>query len=85
MTTSTVLDYAARLDNGVKTYGQGDSAIHGLNGANAEFERGSAPPSWDLPDRGSRPCCIALRDSTASRQEEPISVTSTFRLSRTGI
>ena len=40
MTTSTVLDYAARLDNGVRTYGQGDAAIHALDGANAEFERG---------------------------------------------
>lgn len=39
MTTSTVSDYAARIENGVKTYGQGDAAIHALNGATAEFER----------------------------------------------
>jgi putative ABC transport system ATP-binding protein len=32
--------YAARLEDGVKTYGEGEAAVHALNGATAEFERG---------------------------------------------
>ncbi len=40
MTTATITDIAARIDNGVKTYGEGDAAVHALNGASAEFERG---------------------------------------------
>lgn len=40
MSTGNTVDFAARLDNGVKTYGEGDAAIHALNGATAEFERG---------------------------------------------
>lgn len=31
---------AARLHDGVKTYGDGDAAVHALNGASAEFEQG---------------------------------------------
>ncbi len=40
MTTATITNVAARIDNGVKTYGEGDAAVHALNGASAEFERG---------------------------------------------
>jgi len=40
MTTAPTTTYAARLEDGVKTYGDGDSAVHALNGATAEFERG---------------------------------------------
>lgn len=40
MTTATITDIAARIDNGIKTYGEGDAAVHALNGASAEFERG---------------------------------------------
>jgi putative ABC transport system ATP-binding protein len=40
MTTQTITDIAARMDNGVKTYGEGDAAVHALNGATAEFGRG---------------------------------------------
>lgn len=40
VTGDVAVRYAARLENGVKTYGEGDTAIHALNGATAEFERG---------------------------------------------
>jgi len=40
MTTATTTNIAARIDDGVKTYGEGDAAVHALNGASAEFERG---------------------------------------------
>jgi putative ABC transport system ATP-binding protein len=40
MTTQTITDIAARMDNGVKTYGEGDAAVHALSGATAEFGRG---------------------------------------------
>ncbi|VAW09073.1 Lipoprotein-releasing system ATP-binding protein LolD, partial [hydrothermal vent metagenome] len=40
MTTATITNVAARIDNGVKTYGEGDAGVHALNGASAEFERG---------------------------------------------
>lgn len=65
MATSTVLDYAARLDNGVKTYGQGDAAIHGLNGANAEFERGKFTAIMGPSGSGTSTLlhCIAGLDS----------------------
>jgi putative ABC transport system ATP-binding protein len=40
LTTRSIANVAARIDNGVKTYGEGDAAVHALNGASAEFERG---------------------------------------------
>lgn len=40
MTADATVEFAARLHNGVKTYGEGGAAIHALNGATAEFERG---------------------------------------------
>lgn len=40
MTTGTLTDIAARMDNGTKTYGDGQAAVHALNGATAEFARG---------------------------------------------
>ncbi len=40
MTTATMTNIAARIEDGVKTYGEGDAAVHALNGASAEFERG---------------------------------------------
>ncbi len=40
MTPPQTTIYAARLEDGVKTYGEGEAAVHALNGATAEFERG---------------------------------------------
>jgi len=40
VTTATMTNIAARIEDGVKTYGEGDAAVHALNGASAEFERG---------------------------------------------
>jgi putative ABC transport system ATP-binding protein len=40
MTTGTITDIAASMDNGVKTYGEGDASVHALNGASAQFSRG---------------------------------------------
>jgi putative ABC transport system ATP-binding protein len=40
MTTAITTEYAARLEVGVKTYGEGDAAVHALNGATAGFVRG---------------------------------------------
>ncbi len=68
MTTSTVLDYAARLDDGVKTYGKGDAAIHALNGATAEFERGKFTAIMGPSGSGKSTLlhCIAGLDSLTS-------------------
>ncbi len=40
MTTGTMTEIAARIEAGVKTYGEGDAAVHALDGATASFERG---------------------------------------------
>jgi len=40
MTTTMTTTIAARIEGGVKTYGEGDAAVHALNGASAAFERG---------------------------------------------
>jgi putative ABC transport system ATP-binding protein len=40
MTARTITDIAARMADGVKTYGEGDAAVHALNGATAEFGAG---------------------------------------------
>lgn len=40
MPTTQTLTHAARLVDGVKTYGDGDAIVHALNGATAEFEAG---------------------------------------------
>lgn len=41
MNTAATTEYAARLEEGVKTYGDGDAVIHALDGATAEFKRGA--------------------------------------------
>lgn len=40
MLPPTTTNIAAKLHDGVKTYGEGDAEVHALNGATAEFERG---------------------------------------------
>lgn len=40
MTTGTITDVAARIEQGIKTYGEGDAAVHALNGVSAGFRRG---------------------------------------------
>ncbi len=40
MTTSELTRTAARVENAVKTYGEGDASVHALNGVTASFAQG---------------------------------------------
>jgi putative ABC transport system ATP-binding protein len=40
MTTRTLSTAAARIENGIKTYGEGGALVRALDGVTAEFERG---------------------------------------------
>ncbi|GMQ93868.1 MAG: ABC transporter ATP-binding protein [Acidimicrobiia bacterium] len=68
MTTAATTTYAARLEDGVKTYGDGDSAVHALNGATAEFERGRFTAIMGPSGSGKSTLlhCIAGLDSLTS-------------------
>lgn len=68
MTTSATTIYAARLEDGVKTYGEGDAAVHALNGATAEFERGRFTAIMGPSGSGKSTLlhCIAGLDSLTS-------------------
>lgn len=68
MTTSATTIYAARLEDGVKTYGEGDAAVHALNGATAEFERGRFTVIMGPSGSGKSTLlhCIAGLDSLTS-------------------
>ncbi len=68
MTTTTATEYAARLENGVKTYGEGDAVVHALNGATAEFERGRFTAIMGPSGSGKSTLlhCIAGLDSLTS-------------------
>ncbi|RLE16736.1 MAG: ABC transporter ATP-binding protein [Actinobacteria bacterium] len=65
---TTTTKYAARLDNGIKTYGEGESAVHALNGATAEFERGHFTAIMGPSGSGKSTLlhCIAGLDSLTS-------------------
>jgi putative ABC transport system ATP-binding protein len=60
--------YAARLEDGVKTYGEGEAAVHALNGATAEFERGRFTAIMGPSGSGKSTLlhCIAGLDSLTS-------------------
>jgi putative ABC transport system ATP-binding protein len=62
------MTYAARLENGVKTYGDGDAAVHALNDATAEFERGRFTAIMGPSGSGKSTLlhCIAGLDSLTS-------------------
>ncbi len=66
--TTTTKEIAARLENGVKTYGDGDAAVHALNGATAEFERGRFTAIMGPSGSGKSTLlhCIAGLDSLTS-------------------
>lgn len=68
MTTGTITNIAARIDNGVKTYGDGDAAVHALNGASAEFERGRFTAIMGPSGSGKSTLlhCVAGLDSLTS-------------------
>jgi len=68
VTTTTATEYAARLENGVKTYGEGDAVVHALNGATAEFERGRFTAIMGPSGSGKSTLlhCIAGLDSLTS-------------------
>jgi len=68
VTTAPTMTYAARLENGVKTYGGGDAAVHALNGATAEFERGRFTAIMGPSGSGKSTLlhCIAGLDSLTS-------------------
>ena len=68
MTTAPTKTYAARLENGVKTYGDGDAAVHALNGATAEFEQGRFTAIMGPSGSGKSTLlhCIAGLDSLTS-------------------
>ncbi|MEE8456778.1 MAG: ABC transporter ATP-binding protein [Acidimicrobiia bacterium] len=68
MTTAPSTIYAARLEDGVKTYGEGDAAVHALNGATAEFERGRFTAIMGPSGSGKSTLlhCIAGLDSLTS-------------------
>ncbi len=68
MTTATTTEHAARLENGVKTYGEGDAAVHALNGATAEFVRGRFTAIMGPSGSGKSTLlhCIAGLDSLTS-------------------
>jgi putative ABC transport system ATP-binding protein len=68
VTTAPTTAYAARLVDGVKTYGDGDAVIHALNGATAEFERGRFTAIMGPSGSGKSTLlhCIAGLDSLTS-------------------
>jgi len=68
LTTGTITNIAARIDNGVKTYGDGDAAVHALNGASAEFERGRFTAIMGPSGSGKSTLlhCVAGLDSLTS-------------------
>ncbi len=68
MTASQTTIYAARLEDGVKTYGEGEAAVHALNGATAEFERGRFTAIMGPSGSGKSTLlhCIAGLDSLTS-------------------
>lgn len=68
MTTPTITSVAARIQDGVKTYGEGDAAVHALNGASAEFERGLFTAIMGPSGSGKSTLlhCIAGLDSLTS-------------------
>jgi len=68
MTTPTITSVAARIEDGVKTYGEGDAAVHALNGASAEFERGLFTAIMGPSGSGKSTLlhCIAGLDSLTS-------------------
>jgi len=68
VTTAPTITYAARLVDGVKTYGDGDAAVHALNGATAEFEKGKFTAIMGPSGSGKSTLlhCIAGLDSLTS-------------------
>lgn len=68
MTTAPTITYAARLVDGVKTYSDGESVVHALNGATAEFERGKFTAIMGPSGSGKSTLlhCIAGLDSLTS-------------------
>jgi putative ABC transport system ATP-binding protein len=68
MNAGVTTEYAARLENGVKTYGEGDAAVHALNGATAEFKRGRFTAIMGPSGSGKSTLlhCIAGLDSLTS-------------------
>jgi putative ABC transport system ATP-binding protein len=68
VTTAPTKTYAARLVDGVKTYGDGDAAVHALNGATAEFESGRFTAIMGPSGSGKSTLlhCIAGLDSLTS-------------------
>ncbi len=68
MTPPRTTIYAARLEDGVKTYGEGEAVVHALNGATAEFERGRFTAIMGPSGSGKSTLlhCIAGLDSLTS-------------------
>jgi putative ABC transport system ATP-binding protein len=68
VTTQTITDIAARMENGTKTYGEGDAAVHALNGATAEFGRGKFTAIMGPSGSGKSTMlhCLAGLDSLTS-------------------
>lgn len=68
MNAAATTEYAARLEDGVKTYGDGDAVIHALDGATAEFERGAFTAIMGPSGSGKSTLlhCIAGLDSLTS-------------------
>lgn len=68
MTIASTITYAARLVDGTKTYDDGASVVHALDGATAEFERGKFTAIMGPSGSGKSTLlhCIAGLDSLTS-------------------